>query len=162
MTTLMEDLRTLYNELTVFNEGTVISKLPVPIQVQFDKEYQSLRFEQGAKSLYTHVPVYYSLGLVEDLSKPTWLLPDDYIYLMDNLQYVIGDPHSYLLQDRTCLSPENYGFDIYYTDPRELWKGPSRIANVKFISGKSWWFKWKVSRQYGIKLIDNVNKKKEK
>ena len=159
MTTLMEDLRTLYNDLTVFNEGTVISQFPIPIQVQFSKDYQALKFEQKGKLVYSHTPVYYSLGLVEDIQKPTWLLPEDYIKLMDNLQYVIGDNHSYLLQDRTCVSPENYGFDIYYTDPRELWKGPDKIAEIRFISGTGRFWKWRIKKKYGSEFIKE-NKEK--
>jgi hypothetical protein len=52
-----------------------------------------------------------------------------------------------ILDERTCLSPENYGFDIYAVDLREFSKGPDRIGSVRFVSGNSWLFrlftKWK-------------------
>lgn len=158
----MEDLRTLYNQLTIFNKETVLSNFPLPIKVQFIKENNALFFEQKGQSLYTNVPVYYSLGLVEDLYKsPSWLTPEGYIDLMENLQYVIGDSHSYLLQDRTCLSPENYGFDIYYTNNLELWKGPERVARIRFVDGVSWFFKWRVSRKYKLELVNYYRKDRE-
>lgn len=162
MTTLMDDLKGLYNELTVFSKQTVESQFPKPIKVQFSQEYQALFFEQSGKSLFTQVPVYYSLGLWEDLQNPTWLLPEDYDRLMSSLFSLIMDQNGYLLKERTCLAPQNYGFDIYIQDPIQPWKGPEIITEIRFISGKSWlWKKW-IERKYKIKLIDNFKKTEEK
>lgn len=159
MTILMDDLRSLYNDLTTFNEETILNKFPTPIQVQFDKDYNSLRFEQKGKTVYTRIPVYYSLGLWEDLQDPTWLTPEGYEELMSSLQYVIADKSGYLLESRTCLSPENYGFDIWGEELREPWKGPNLLASIRFVSGTSWLFKWWVSRKYKVKL-SNIKKRK--
>ena len=48
------------------------------------------------------------------LKKPTYLLPEDYDYLMSSMQSLIAGGK--LIEDRTVLSPENYGFDIYSVD----------------------------------------------
>ena len=55
-----------------------------------------------------------------------------------------------LIKDRTALSPENYGFDIYAVNMRELQKGPDVIGRVRFISGTSWLFKFIVKRKYKL------------
>lgn len=160
MTTLMDDLKSLYNDLTTFNEGTILNQFPLPIKVQFNKERNALFFEQRGKSILSHVPVYYSLGLREDLENPTWLLPQDYDRLMASLYHVIMDGNGYLLRDRTCLSPENYGFSIYSQDPHEPWKGPELISTIRFISGNNWlWKKW-ICRKYKIKLVNNFKQEK--
>ena len=85
---------------------------------------------------------------LEDLEKPTYLLPEDYDYLMSNLLDLLNSGE--LIKDRTALSPENYGFDIYATNIRELWKGPDIIGRVRFISGTSWLFKFIVKRKYKL------------
>lgn len=157
----MDDLKSLYNDLTQFSKPVVESQFPKPIKVQFSKEYNALFFECGSISLFSQIPVYYSLALWEDISKPTWLLPEDYDVLMSNLFAVIMDPKGYLLKERTCLSPQNYGFDIYVQDPNQMWKGPEIISEIRFISGKNRiWKKW-IERKYKTKLIDNFKKNNE-
>lgn len=149
MTTLQNDILEIYNSLIVFSETTINIPRPTPIKVYFEKESRLLVFEQKGKSVRLWVPVYYCLGL-EDLSesKPGYLLPDGYDYLMSELQNIIYSKR--LLNDRTTLSPENYGFDIYDVDQAELWKGPEVKAQIKFISGSGWIFRWLVKRKYKL------------
>lgn len=143
---LQEDLIEFYNSLVVFSKTTVDTNLPRPIVVRFEKDSRLVVFEQGSISVRTNIPVYYSLGLEELDNKPTYLLPDDYDYMMSTLKDLIGSGK--LLGDRTILSPEDFGFDIYSTTLSELWKGPRIIGQVRFISGISWWFKFKTKRKY--------------
>lgn len=157
----MDDLKSLYNDLTIFNEGTILNQFPLPIKVQFSKDHNALFFEQRGKSILSHVPAYYCLGLRENLTKPTWLLPQDYDQLMASLLHLIMDGKGYLLRDRTCLAPENYGFTVYSQEPYEPWKGPELIASIRFISGNNWlWKKW-ISRKFRIQLIDNFKTEKQ-
>lgn len=137
----------IYNSLVVFSDETVKSKFPTPIKVWYEKESRLLVFEQKGKSVRLWTPVYYCLGL-EDLYKPTYLLPEDYDYLMYNLQSVINSGE--LIKDRTTLSPENYGWDFYSCNIRELWKGPELKGKIRFISGLSWIFKWKTKLKYKL------------
>lgn len=67
------------------------------------------------------------------------MLPRDYDYLMQSLSGVIGSGK--LLEEKVCISPENYGFDIYLVDFREFWKGPDKIGTIRFVSGNSWIFR---------------------
>lgn len=159
----MDDLKGLYNDLTTFSKTTIESQFPKPIKVQFSKEYNALCFEQEGKLIFSQIPTHYCLGLWEDIGKePTWLLPEDYDALMSNLYAVIMDPKGYLLRDRTCLSPQLYGFDIYVQDPNQMWKGPEIIASLRFISGKNWlWKKW-ISRKYHTQLVNNFKKSEKK
>lgn len=145
MTRLQEDLIEIYNSLVVFSNTTVNTNLPAPIKVWYEKDSRLLVFEQKGNSVRLGWPIYYCLGL-EDLVKPTYLLPDDYDYLMSTLRDLVNSGE--LIKDRTALSPEDYGFDIYATNLKELWKGPGIIGSVRFISGISWWFKFKTKRKY--------------
>lgn len=140
MTTLQEDLREIYNDLTAFNEGTLseLTSKPLPITVSFEKESNSVVFQQRGVSVRLGLPLYYCLGF-DTIKKPTYLLPEDFDYLMSILADLIGKGR--LLEDRTCLSPENYGFDVYAVDLREFWKGPDLLGSVRFISGNSWFFR---------------------
>lgn len=147
MTTLQDDLLEIYNSLVEFNNGTIKSKFPTPIKVNFEKESNLLVFEQGGVSVRLRLPIYYCLG-ISDI-KNTYLLPKDYDYLMSTLQYLIIDSGE-LIKPRTCLSPENYGFDIYSVDMKEIWKGPNIIGKVRFISGNSWLFKLIVKFKYKL------------
>ena len=135
---IQDDLIELYNSLLAFNKNTIVTDRPTPIKVSFDKGSNSLVFEQKGVFVRTALPIYYSLGLNE-IKKPTYLLPRDYDYLMQSLSGVISSGK--LLEDRICISPENYGFDIYLVDLREFWKGPDRIGTIRFISGNSWIFR---------------------
>lgn len=148
MTTLQNDLLEIYNSLVIFSDSTIKSGVFAnPIKVFYEKDNRLLVFEQKGKSARLGIPTYYSLAL-EDIQKPTYLLPQDYDYLMATLQSLImsGD----LLKERTCLSPENYGFDLYAVNLREPTKGPDIIGKVRFISGNSWFFKWRTKLKYNL------------
>lgn len=147
MVTLQNDILEIYNSLVVFSDDTVKSNFPIPIKVRYEKESNLLVFEQKGKSVRLGLPVYYCLAL-DELEKPTYLLPEDYDYLMSNLLDLLNSGE--LIKDRTALSPENYGFDIYAVNMREFWKGPDIIGRVRFISGTSWLFKFIVKRKYKI------------
>lgn len=148
MTTLQNDLLEIYNSLVIFSDSTIKSGVFAnPIKVFYEKDNRLLVFEQKGKSARLGIPTYYSLAL-ENIQKPTYLLPEDYDYLMATLQSLImsGD----LLRERTCLSPENYGFDLYAVNLKEPTKGPDIIGKVRFISGNSWLFKWKTKLKYNL------------
>lgn len=142
---LQQDLIEFYNSLVTFSKTTIQSNIPCPITVRYEVDSRMMVFEQRGQSVRTNIPVYYSLAL-EDLEKPTYLLPDDYDYLMSTLKDLIDSGE--LLEDRTTLSPEDYGFDIYAVNYREMWKGPGIIGSIRFVSGVSWWFKYKTKRKY--------------
>lgn len=148
MTTLQNDLLEIYNSLVIFSDSTIKSGVFAnPIKVFYEKDNRLLVFEQKGKSARLGIPTYYSLAL-EDIQKPTYLLPQDYDYLMATLQSLIMSGE--LLKERTCLSPENYGFDLYAVNLREPTKGPDIIGKVRFISGNSWFFKWKTKLKYNL------------
>ena len=147
MDILQNDLIEIYNSLVVFSQETVNTPRPKPIKVYYEKESRLLVFEQGGNSVRLWTPIYYVRGL-EDLEKPTYLLPEGYDLLMSELKFIIDS--GLLLKDRTILSPENYGFDIYGTDLKELWKGPEIKASIRFISVKGWLFRWNTKRKYKL------------
>lgn len=147
MTTLQNDILEIYNALVIFNKETIESKFPTPIVVKFDPSSNALVFEQKGVTVRLVLPLYYSLAF-EDLEKPSYLLPEDYDYLMSTLQELIGS--GVLIKDRVCVSPENYGFDIYCIDLKEFKKGPDLLGQVRFISGTSWLFKFKTKRKYKL------------
>lgn len=138
MTTAQEDLIEIYNNLLVFNKNTLLVENPTPIVVKFDKSANSLVFSQKGINLHLSLPIYYSLGL-DEIKGETYLLPNDYNYLMLSLASVISGGK--LIEERTTISPENYGFDVYAVDLREFWKGPQLLGKIRFISGNSWVFK---------------------
>lgn len=139
MTVLQNDLVEIYNNLTIFSKVTLDPKNPKPIKVCYkeDEGYQVV-FEQEGTSVRLGRLIYYCLGL-EDLGKITYLLPEDYDYLMSTLQSLIASGE--LIKERTALSPENYGFDIYGVDLKQFGKGPTILGQVRFVSGTSWLFK---------------------
>lgn len=148
MTTLQNDLLEIYNNLVIFSDSTVKSGIFInPIKVFYEKDNRLLVFEQKGKSARIGIPTYYSLAL-EEIQKPTYLLPEDYDYLMATLQNLIMSGE--LIKERTCISPENYGFDIYATNIKELYKGPDIIGSIRFISGNSWFFKLKTKLKYKL------------
>ena len=149
MPILQDDLLEIYNSLVMFSDDIIKSKFPLPLRVRYEKESRLLVMETKGKSVRLYLPVYYCLDL-EHIQKETYLLPEDYDYLMSTLQYLINSGE--LIRERTIISPENYGFDIYCTNMKELWKGPDIIGRVRFISGKSWFFKMKVRLKYGKRL----------
>ena len=145
MTTLQNDLLDIYNSLVVFSDDTVKSNLPSPIKVWYEKSSRLLVLEQKGKSVRLYHPIYYCLDL-DSIQKPTYLLPEDYDYLMSTLQNLINS--GILLNERTLCSPENYGFSIYAVDLKNLSDGLDLKGDVRFISGKSWFFKWRTKRKY--------------
>jgi hypothetical protein len=149
MTTLQNDLLEIYNSLVVFSDDTVKSNLPSPIKVWYEKSSRLLVLEQKGKSVRLYHPIYYCLDL-DSIQKPTYLLPEDYDYLMSTLQNIINS--GILLNERTLCSPENYGFSIYAVDLKHLSDGLDLKGDIRFISGKSWFFKWRVRRKYKNRL----------
>jgi hypothetical protein len=147
MTTLQNDLLEIYNSLVVFSSTTITTKFPKPIIVWYEKDSRLLVFEQSGQSVRLGIPVYYCLDL-EGIQQKTYLLPKDYDYLMSTLQELINT--GVLINNRTCLSPENYGFDIYGVNIKELWKGPDVLGKIRFVSGKSWLFKRIVKRRFKL------------
>lgn len=144
---LQNDFLEIYNSLVMFSDDTVKSNLPSPIKVHYEKDSRLLVFEQKGKSARLYLPIYYCLDL-DSIQKPTYLLPEDYDYLMSTLQSLITS--GILLQSRTLCSPENCGMDIYSTRLENLNDGLDLIGVIRFISGNSWFFKWKVKRKYRI------------
>lgn len=141
MTVLQDDLLEIYNNLTEFSKAMVQYENPTPIKVRFDREgiESPLVFEHGGTVVRLRLPIYYSLDL-EDLEKGSYLLAEDYKYLMDTLSTIIHDDR--VLNDRgICVSPENFGFDIYAIELAQFQKGLDIIGKIRFISGNSWWFK---------------------
>lgn len=147
MTTLQTDILEIYNSLVIFSNDTLKSNFPKPIKVWYEKDSRTVTFEQGGKTVRSGLLVYYCLAL-EDLKKPTYLLPKDYDYLMYNMLNAINSGK--LLEDRTCLSPENFGFDIFSVNMKEMYKGPDVIASMRIISGNSWFFKLRTKFKYSL------------
>ena len=85
---LQEDLIEIYNSLVVFSKDIINNPRPKPIKVYYEKESRLLVFEEGGNSVRLWTPIYYVLGL-DDLVKPTYLLPEGYDYLMSELKNVI-------------------------------------------------------------------------
>lgn len=137
MTKLQEDLLNIYNTLVIFNKDTIVNPFPIPIKVRFDKESSFLIYEQRGNIVSLFQPIYYCHGLSN--LKPTLLLPNDYDLLMYNLKAAIDSGK--LLEDRTTLTPTEFGFDIYSTDQTELFKGPKLVASCKLVSSNNWLFR---------------------
>lgn len=142
---LQSDFLEMYNSLVMFSDDTVKSNLPRPIKVHYEKETRLLVFEQGGKSARLYLPIHYCLDL-DSIQKPTYLLPEDYDYLMSTLENLIKS--GVLLRDRILCSPENCGMDIYGIRPENYNEGLDLLGTVRFISGNSWFFKWRVKRKY--------------
>lgn len=150
MITLQDDLIELYNSLTEFSKTTVQVPDPMPIKVSFDPKGISspLVMEQGSTVVRLRVPIYYCLALEELENNPEYLLPGDYDVLMSTLTELINS--SRLLEDHTCISPENFGFDIYAIDYREYSKGPNILGRIRFISGSGWFYRLRVKMRYKL------------
>ncbi len=142
---LQNDFLEIYNSLVLFSDDTVKSNLPIPIKVHYEKETRLLVFEQRGKSARLYLPIYYCLDL-DSIQKPTYLLPEDYDYLMSTLMNLINS--GILLKERTLCSPENCGMDIYSTRLENLNEGLDLIGVISFIYGNSWFFKWRVKRRH--------------
>jgi hypothetical protein len=46
-----------------------------------------------------------------------------------------------LLADRTCISPENYGFDVYAVDLKQFKRGTNIVGKIRLVSGTGWFFR---------------------
>jgi len=147
MVELQDDLLDIYNNLVTFSKDTLNTKFPTPIVVWYDKDARQVVFEQKSKTVRLNVLTYYCLDL-EGIQKRTYLLPVDYDYLMSTLKDLINS--GVLRNDRVCLSPENYGFDIFGVDRNEFWKGPGILGKIRFVSGKSWLFKKIVKHRFKL------------
>lgn len=150
MNNLQEDLLEIYNNLVELSRIVQDEHNPVPVKVWFDSEGlgSPLVFEAKGTTVRLRLPIYYCLGL-EDIKKETYLLPKDYIETMTNLLSIIQD--SRILDQRTCLSPENYGFDIYALDYSQFSKGLEKMGKVRFVSGTSFLFKLITKWKYKLK-----------
>lgn len=146
MLTLHEDLLGIYNSLVGFSKKTLDKRFPQLIRVKFDDG--ALSFEQDGTLVRLNTPVFYSLGLNE-LTKETYLLPEDYDYLMLTMSDLINSGK--LLENRVCLSPEDFGFDIYSVNLASFSEGPQIIGKIRFISGYSWWFRFKTRKKWKLK-----------
>lgn len=147
MVSLQTDLIEIYNTLVIFNDQIMKDPEPKPLQVWYDEGTKSLAFETQNKSVRIPVLNHYCLDL-EELQKKTYLLPEDYDILMYTLQKLINSGE--LLKDRTCLSPENWGFNIFTTNPQKIQEGPNILGKIRFISGKGAWFRFWTKHKYGL------------
>lgn len=143
MTRLQEDLLEVYNNLVELSE-TVLEPNPCPVKVFYDSGMGCLGFKVASKGLYLRPLNYYIPR--PDLIPDTWLLPEDYDELLGGLSRLIKS--GALLGDRVCVSPEMYGFDVYQADTRNLTKGVQILGSFRFISGTSWWFRWRTAKKY--------------
>ena len=139
MTRLQDDILHIYNTLTDFSKNTLLAPRPLPIKVEFSESMNSLTFEQQGLKVALPILSYYCLGL-KNLTK-TYLLPEDYDYLMSSMTRAIES--GVLIHDRVCLAPQKYGFQILDTPQNTILmkEGPQLVADIKFISGTSWLFK---------------------
>lgn len=139
MTRLQDEIIEIYNTLQEFSKETLEGTVKKPIMVSYDLENQSLKFSQGSKTRYLQILNYYC-GKLKTL-KDTYLLPEDYDYLMRTLQGLIKN--NILVNDYVCISPEVWGFDVLLATPQPvIFKdGPIVMGEVRFASGNSWIFK---------------------
>ena len=146
MARFQDDILVIYNSLTDFSETTLLSPERLPIVVRFSESLNSLTFEQKGRKISIPVLNYYCKNL--KFLKNTYLLPDDYDYLMGTLSRIIES--GVLLHDRVCLSPIRYGFEVYDTNSRTqyLKEGPQLIGRVVFASGNSWLFRKLIHLKY--------------
>ena len=144
MTKLQEDMLEIYNSLVMFAKETLEGPVPIPIKVTFSEEYKSLIFSQRGKTCVLHMPNYYSFGL-QDI-KDSYLLPEDYDYIMSTLSTAIGS--GILLKERTTVAPVKYGFDIYSPDPLKIELGSQVIGKIRFVSSCNPVWKWFTKRKY--------------
>lgn len=142
-----DDILEIYNSLVVFNDVVIKKPSPKPIFVKYDPESTHLIFTTEGITVRLNNIIFYSLAL-ETISDGTYLLPEDYDSLMGSLQYMIKSGE--LIKEKTLLSPENFGFDIYCVNYKEYKKGLQFFAGARFISGNSWWFKLKTKLKYNL------------
>lgn len=146
MIKLQEDLISIYNSLTEFGNNTLNGGLP--LRVTYDSESKVLVFSQQAKTLFMVIPNYYSKSLLD--IKDSFLLPEDYEYVMASLRDMINSGK--LLEDRTTLSPEDYGFSIYSINPLKPELGPQLLGRIRFITSNNPIWIWWMRRKYKNKV----------
>lgn len=143
MRLLADDLIEIYNNLQEFSKSIVEVEKPSPIKVWFDKESidSPLVFKLSSTTVRVRFPIYYCLALEDLEDEGAYLLPKDYQDLMWSLHKIIYDNR--ILGDRVCVSPENYGFDIYSINPENFQGGLEIIGRVRFITPRStsWLYK---------------------
>lgn len=139
MTRIQEDILLIYNSLTDFSKNTLLAPTKLPIKVGYSESLNSLTFEQQGLKVSIPVLNYYCKDL--RFLYDTFLIPEDYDYLMDSLTRVIES--GVLLHDRVCLSPKKYGFEIYDSNSHTQYikEGPQLIGRMEFVSGNSWLFR---------------------
>jgi hypothetical protein len=146
ITGLQDDILEIYNSLVEFSKTTLGGALPVPIRVTYDEKLETLFFEQAGKKIGLWVTNWYAGGLKNLCGAGSYLMPQDYDYLMATMSGVIES--GVLLEEHTCVSPEMYGFDIWATTRREAKEGPKLRAQIRFVSGNSWLFKVRTKIKY--------------
>ena len=144
MTKLQEDLLEIYNSLVIFSKETLEGPVPIPIKVTYDIEYKALVFNQRGKTVYLQLPNNYSMELSN--IKDSFLLPEDYDYIMSTLSSLIGS--GVLLKERTTVAPVRFGFDIYTPDSAKPELGSQVIGKIRFVSSCNPIWKWITSRKY--------------
>lgn len=146
MTKLQEDIIDIYNTLADFSKDTLLAPVQLPIRVGYSESLNSLTFEQRGRKVSIPVLNYYCKNL--KLIKETYLIPADYDLLMGSLTRIIDSGS--LLNDRVCISPVKYGFEVFETKPtfQLVKEGPQMIGKVRFISGNSWLFKKLIKLRY--------------
>lgn len=144
MTKLQEDLLEIYNSLVIFSKETLEGPVPIPIKVTYDLEYKALVFNQRGKTVYLQLPNNYSMALSD--IKDSFLLPEDYDYVMLTLSSLIGS--GVLLKERTTVAPMKFGFDIYAPDLAKPELGSQVIGKIRFVSSCNPIWKWITSRKY--------------
>lgn len=138
MTKTQADILEIYNTLTVFSKETIESSRNLPIKVNYEESLKALSFEQSGKKVYLQTPLLYSLKISK--IKNTYLLAIDYDYLMATLESLIAGGK--LLEERILISPESYGFSVWFTELSKIENGPKFLGEIQFISANNWFFKF--------------------
>lgn len=145
---LQDDILGFYNSLQIFSDVTLKGAVKIPIKVHYDENNGSLCFEQRGKTAHLRILNYYA-GRLREI-KNSWLLPSDYDELMAAMSSMINS--GVLIKSRVLVSPEYFGFDIYTTATNEAKRGPRIVAELRFVSGNSWFFRKLVEYKYRIVL----------
>lgn len=131
------DIRSFYNSLTNLDPE-------LPIGVSYSKPNRCLVFIQYNYRVDIGVMNYYCKDLVN--IKKTALLPSDFKKMMDSLKKLVNSGQ--LKDDKILVSPIEYGFEIYRTNPMNTIIGPIRLAKVEVISSNNWLFRKIVNYRY--------------
>lgn len=149
MNKLQDDFIYIYNSLQSFSKETLEGLTQNPIRVDFDNSFNSICFEQKGNKVYLPTLNYYA-GHLKDIHN-SWLLPNDYDYLMKTMSSLIKVDNGPLINEHILVSPEYYGCDIYLTKvtTATFKNGPELIGQLRFVSGNSWLFKKITNFKYG-------------